>query len=96
MIVILEGRPDALLDFRGAEARGTTIVRQNPRMADVRIRDASRASFSRRDKRDRKSTKGWIIYEFHRKPASRLSIAMDGSSSVTRFCNLLVRSKSAL
>jgi hypothetical protein len=68
-----EGNPDPRV-LIGADEEGTVIVRAKPRMADVRIPEASKAAFSRGAKRDLKSTRGWIIYEFHRKPASRLSI----------------------
>jgi len=46
-----------------------------PRIADVNMREASRSLLSRSDNLERKLTSGWIIYEFQRKPASRLSIA---------------------
>ena len=71
--VMDDGRPDrgALM---GDEDEGTVIVSANPRIADVRMPEASSASFSLGANRDLKSTRGWIIYEFHRKPASRLSI----------------------
>lgn len=44
-------------------------------MADVNMREASSSFFSRSDSLERKLTSGWIMYEFQRKPASRLSIA---------------------
>jgi len=68
-----EGNPDRLPRI-GDEEAGTVIVRAKPRIADVNILEASRAPFSRCDSLDLKSTKGCIMYEFHRKPASKLLI----------------------
>jgi hypothetical protein len=111
MSVIEEGNPERAVRI-GAEEEGTVIVRANPRIADVRMPEASKPSFSRGESRDLKSTKGWIMYEFQRKPASRLSIdtvaaSVDLQSDVSHVlhfqptyahlsCNRRVKSKSEL
>lgn len=58
--VMADGKPDPGV-LIGDEEEGTVIVSANPRMADVRIPDASSASFSFEASRDLKSTKGWIM-----------------------------------
>jgi hypothetical protein len=69
-----EGKPDVFVRI-GADDRGMVMVSTNPRMADVRIRDASNASFSWGSNCDLNLTRGWIMYEFHRNDSSRLSIS---------------------
>ncbi len=48
---------------------------QNPRIADVRMREASNASRWWTCRRDRNSTKGLIMYEFQRNDSSKLLIS---------------------
>lgn len=74
MTVKNEGRP-VLTTRSGAEAWGMAIVEQKPRIADVRIREMSRASRSWDKSRDRNWTKGPIMNEFQRKESSKLSIS---------------------
>ena len=79
----------------GDEDEGTVTVRAKPRIAEVRMPEASSACFSLGASLDRKSTRGWIMYEFHRKPASKLSIDTVAASEDLS-CNRRVRSKSEL
>ena len=96
---------------RGAEEEGIVIVRTNPRIADVRIRELSNASLSCATSRDRNRTKGLIMYEFHKNDSSRLSISkvddsvdlqwirrpnICGGQQAHRSWSLFVRSKSVL
>lgn len=53
------------------------MVLQKPRKADVRMRDASSASLSWGMSLDRNWTRGLIMYEFHRKASSKLSISKE-------------------
>jgi len=69
-----DGRP-VLVVRNGADDEGMVMVRTKPRMADVRMRDLSKASRSCATKRDRNSTRGAIIYEFQRNDSSRLSMS---------------------
>lgn len=69
-----DGSP-VLVDRKGAEEEGIVIVRTNPRMADVSIRELSNASLSCGKSRDRNLIRGLIMYEFQRKESSRLSIS---------------------
>ena len=77
--VKVDGNP-VLEDLAGDDTAGMLIVLTKPRMADVRIFDASRASLSRGDNRERKSTSGRIMNEFHNRPASRESSATVAAS----------------
>jgi hypothetical protein len=65
---------------RGADAEGIVMVRTKPRMADVRIRDLSRALLSCATSRDRNRTNGLIMYEFHKKASSRFPISNEVAS----------------
>lgn len=60
--------------FTGDELCGMVIVLQNPRTAEVRIREASKASRSCGMSRDRNCTSGLIMNEFHKYVSSKLSI----------------------
>lgn len=106
----VEGRP-LLRALRGEDDVGIVMEETNPRMADVKIRDWSSNSLSCAAKRERNLMRGSIIYEFHRKPSSRLSTSKADSSDVLRAldfvqsrlnrrsylsCKRLVRSKSTL
>lgn len=66
-----------LLDFKGEALCGMVIVLQNPRIAEVRMRDASSASRSGGINRDLNWTNGLIINEFHRYVSSKLSISKE-------------------
>jgi len=69
-----EGNP--LLGFLiGADELGTVIVSTNPRIAEVRIREASSSALSWSNNSERNLTNGPIIYEFHRNDSSRLSMS---------------------
>jgi hypothetical protein len=74
MRVINEGMPD-LTFFRGEELSGMVIVLQKPRIAEVSIREESRAVLSWGKSRERNWTRGLIMKEFQRKPSSKLSIS---------------------
>lgn len=80
MTVRYEGNPDPIAR-RGAEDCGIVIVKQNPRMADVSILEASRASLSWASRRDRNCTRGWIMKEFQRKDSSKLSMSKVDASA---------------
>jgi hypothetical protein len=69
-----EGKPEVVVRI-GADDRGMVIVSTKPRMADVKIRDASNTSFSCGTNCDLNLTKGWIMYEFHKNDSSRLSVS---------------------
>jgi hypothetical protein len=88
MTVRNEGRPD-LVALIGAAAWGIFSVEQNPRIADVKIRDASKASLSCTSKRDRNWTKGLIMKEFHKNESSKLSISNVSESTGLRECQFL-------
>ena len=60
MRVIDDGKPVRGVRI-GAEEEGMVIVRAKPRIADVRMPDASSALFCRGANRDLKSTNGWIM-----------------------------------
>jgi hypothetical protein len=72
--VNVEGNPEEEW-LIGEEAGGTVKVMAKPRIADVSMREASSSLLSCSDNLERKLTSGWIMYEFHKNPASRLSIA---------------------
>lgn len=55
--VRVEGNPEKL-ELTGEDAAGTVIVMANPLIADVKIRDESRAVRSCSDNFDRKFTRG--------------------------------------
>lgn len=108
--VNVEASPDFVFRI-GVEDRGIVIVSTNPRIAEVRIRDASSASRSREASWERKFTNGLIIYPFHKKESSKLSIENSAASAGLYFgqqpplhifdlsyrsCSLFVRSKSVL
>jgi hypothetical protein len=59
----------------GADELGTVIVRTNPRITEVRIREASSSALSWSSNSERNLTSGPIIYEFHRNDSSRLSMS---------------------
>ena len=74
MSVSVEGRP-LFFVLRGEEDEGIVMVSTNPRIAEVSMRELSRASLSCSTKRERNLTRGLIMYEFQRKDSSRLSIS---------------------
>lgn len=74
-IKVSEDGSPVLVVRRGADDEGMVIVRTNPRMADVSIRELSNASLSCGRSRDLNFTRGLIMYEFQRKESSRLSIS---------------------
>lgn len=61
----------------GEEESGMVIVRQKPLMAEVSIRDESRASLSCGIIRERNWTRGLIMNEFHKNVSSKLSISKE-------------------
>src|SRR5690348_5447573 len=71
--VMDEGIPEPCV-LIGAEDVGIVIVSAKPRIAEVKSSDASSASFSLSASLLLKSTSGCLMYEFHKNPASRLSI----------------------
>lgn len=74
--VMKEGIPD-LAFFMGEELNGIVIVLQNPRIAEVSIRDESRDARSCGMSRERNCTRGLIMNEFQRNPSSKLSISKE-------------------
>jgi hypothetical protein len=55
-----------LAALRGDALCGMVMVLQKPRIADVRIREASSASRSEAISRERNCTNGLIMKEFHK------------------------------
>ena len=59
--------------LRGEAEAGIVIEETKPLIAEVSIRDESSISFSCFASRERNLMRGFIMYEFQRKPSSRLS-----------------------
>jgi hypothetical protein len=75
-----EGRPlfGVLI---GAEEFGKVIVSTNPRITEVKIREASNSIRSCSSSSERNFTRGPIMYEFHKNDSSRLSMSNDVDSA---------------
>lgn len=82
--VNVDASPDLVARI-GVDDKGMVMVSTNPRIADVRIRDASSASRSWEISWDRKFTNGLIIYPFHKKESSKLSIENSAVSAGLEF-----------
>src|SRR4051794_29828828 len=80
MTVRWEGSP-VLAELSGAEFCGIAQLLQKPRIAEVSTLEASSASRSCFCSRDRNRTRGRIMYEFHKKDSSKLSISNSAASA---------------
>ena len=78
IMVRYDGRP-VDLSRSGALDCGMVMLRQNPLIAEVKIREESRLSLSWGSSRDRNCTKGLIMYEFQRKESSKLSMSNEAA-----------------